>query len=172
MRRLMLPLICALTLLGATRAIADEKVPLQLLPPWSDGAPPAAAPAPADAGPPAAECECPPFDWSKLPPVRPLPRLGWFIPPPEYCGYYSLVDVFRRRQREASLPGLVPPGEQLLRPQIVPARHLRDHHPRRQALGHDPRLRLGAPAPPTQRPGDHLEPPNLTNLRVNPTVKS
>ena len=78
----------------------------------------------------------------------------------------------RRRQREASLPGLVPPREQLLRPQIVPARHLRDHHPRRQALGHDPRLRLGAPPPPTQRPGDHLEPPNLTNLRVNPTVKS
>ena len=62
--------------------------------------------------------------------------------------------------------------EMLLRSQIVPARHFRDRHPRRQALGHDPRLRLGAPPPPPQRPGDHLEPPNLTNLRVNPTVKT
>ena len=43
---------------------------------------------------------------------------------------------------------------------------------RRQALGHDLRLRLGAPPTPTHCPGDHLEPPNLTNLRVYPTVKS
>ena len=76
------------------------------------------------------------------------------------------------RQHEASLPGLVPPREQLLRPQIVPPRHRRDHHPRRQALGHDPRLRLGAPPPSPERAGDHLEPPNLADLRVNPTVKS
>jgi hypothetical protein len=51
----------------------------------------------------------------------------------------------RRRQREAPLLRLVPPGEQLLWPQIVPMRHFRDHHPRRQAPGHDRRLRLGAP---------------------------
>src|SRR5262245_34378539 len=105
MRRLLLPLICAFALFGATRLAADEKTPLQLLPPWSDAAPPPAAPVPADAATPAAECECPPFDWSKVPPVRPFPRLGWFIPPPEYCGYYSLVDVFRRRPREGQPPG-------------------------------------------------------------------
>ena len=74
----------------------------------------------------------------------------------------------RRRQREAPLPRLVPPGEQLLRPQIVPTHHCRDYHPRHQALGQDPRLRLSAPPPPTQCPGDHLEPLNLTDLRVKP----
>jgi hypothetical protein len=40
---------------------------------------------------------------------------------------------------------------------------------RRPALGHNPHLRLSAPPPPTQRPGDHLEPPNLFDLRVNLT---
>jgi hypothetical protein len=65
----------------------------------------------------------------------------------------------------------LPPRKQLLRTQVVPARPFRDHHPRRQALGHDPRLCFGAPPTPPQCPGDHLEPPNLTNLWVNPTVK-
>lgn len=40
--------------------------------------------------------------------------------------------------------------------------------PQRQALGDDPRLRLGAPPPPTHRPGDHLEPPNLTKTPCQP----
>jgi hypothetical protein len=75
------------------------------------------------------------------------------------------------RQHEAPLPGLVAPREQLLRPQIVPPRHLRDHYTRRQALGHDPRLRLGAPPPSPERAVDHLEPSDLADLRVNPTVK-
>ena len=47
-----------------------------------------------------------------------------------------------------------------------------DHHTRPEALGHDPRLRLGAPPPSPERAGDHLEPPDLADLRVNPTVKS
>jgi hypothetical protein len=39
-----------------------------------------------------------------------------------------------------------PPREQLLRTQVVPARHFRDHHPRRQALGRDPRFLLRSAA--------------------------
>ena len=38
----------------------------------------------------------------------------------------------------------------------------------RPGSGHVPRLRLGAPPTPTKRPGDHLEPPNLTDFRVKP----
>lgn len=33
-----------------------------------------------------------PSIWANVPPVKPLPRLGWFIIPPTGCGYYSGLD--------------------------------------------------------------------------------
>lgn len=40
------------------------------------------------------------FDFSKSPPVTPLPRLGVFIKPPSGSGYYSLWDRLNGQQRE------------------------------------------------------------------------
>ena len=79
----------------------------------------------------------------------------------------------RRQQREVSTPRWVALCEQLLRPQVVPARDLRDRPPRAPGSWRPfARPLLDAPLTPTQRPGDHIEPPNLTNLRVNPMVRS
>lgn len=39
-------------------------------------------------------------DWSKVPPVTPFPRLGWFTVPRDGCGYYSLVDLLLHNCRE------------------------------------------------------------------------
>jgi hypothetical protein len=39
-------------------------------------------------------------DWSKVPPVTPVPRLGWFIIPPTGPGYYSLLDLLNGNYRE------------------------------------------------------------------------
>lgn len=46
------------------------------------------------------------FDWSKAPPVTPLPRVGIFIKPPSGSGYYSLLDWFHGNKREK--PPVVP----------------------------------------------------------------
>ena len=43
-------------------------------------------------------CGC--FDWSKVPPVRIIPRTGNFAIPPSGCGYYSLHDVLFGEYRE------------------------------------------------------------------------
>lgn len=40
------------------------------------------------------------FDWSKVPPVRIIPRGGNFAIPPSGCGYYSLRDVVFGESRE------------------------------------------------------------------------
>ena len=64
-------------------------------------------------------------------------------------------------QREASLFGLVPPRKQRPRMQVV-ARLSATIRAFASALH---RRRPNAPV-------SHLEPPNLTNRRVNPTVKS
>src|SRR5262249_25633109 len=39
-------------------------------------------------------------DWTKIPPVRPFPRLGYFIIYPTGPGYYSLLDQIRGDYRE------------------------------------------------------------------------
>lgn len=41
------------------------------------------------------------FDWSKVPPVSPMPRLGGFIVPPSGPGYYSLWDQVTGNKRKA-----------------------------------------------------------------------
>src|SRR5262245_63670970 len=96
MRTLLPCLICCLALRGTRAAFAQERMPLQPLPaqPAAPALPDAAPAAPATETP-AGPCDCLGFDWSKVPPVRPMPRLGWFIPPPERCGFYSVVDIFR-----------------------------------------------------------------------------
>jgi hypothetical protein len=57
---------------------------------------------PADDSPakPAADAE-PASLWSKVPPVRPFPRLGSFLVAPTGPGYYSLRDVIEGNYREA-----------------------------------------------------------------------
>ncbi len=69
---------------------------------------PSAAPSPT--APSAAGIPCPPpcpspcdrcgFDFSKVPPVRPLPRPGMFPIPPSGPGYYSLLDLVTGQYRE------------------------------------------------------------------------
>jgi hypothetical protein len=61
------------------------------------------APAPATeaAAPAGGDCRADGFDWTKVPPVTPLPRLGWFPMPPTGPGYYSLKDVLTDNWREA-----------------------------------------------------------------------
>lgn len=39
-------------------------------------------------------------DWTKIPPVRPFPRLGYYVIYPTDPGYYSLLDQIRREYRE------------------------------------------------------------------------
>jgi hypothetical protein len=41
------------------------------------------------------------LDWSKIPDIRPTPRVGAFYVPPTGPGYYSLLDVVLGRYREA-----------------------------------------------------------------------
>jgi hypothetical protein len=41
------------------------------------------------------------FDWTKVPPVSPMPRLGSFIVPPSGPGYYSLWDHLTDVERKA-----------------------------------------------------------------------
>lgn len=54
-------------------------------------------------------------DWSKVPPVRIIPRLGNFPIPPKGCGYYSLFDRIHGERRDGppkyGYPafGLIPP---------------------------------------------------------------
>lgn len=78
-----------------TPAPIVEYVPAADTKPAEPVAPPAATPALA----PAAPCDtsataCGP-DWSKIPRVRPFPRIGNFPVPPTGPGYYSLLDQFR-----------------------------------------------------------------------------
>jgi hypothetical protein len=42
----------------------------------------------------------PGFDWTKVPPVRPLPRPGAFLIPPTGPGYYSFLDVLQGDYRD------------------------------------------------------------------------
>src|SRR4051794_19936678 len=51
--------------------------------------------------PPDAPCDaCTAFDWTKVPPLRPLPRLGMFVLYPPDAGYYSLLDQVRGDYQE------------------------------------------------------------------------
>lgn len=58
----------------------------------------------AKSAPPVAEAACPDagcgFDWSKVPPIRIIPRPGNFPIPPSGPGYYSLHDVVFDNYRE------------------------------------------------------------------------
>ena len=47
-----------------------------------------------------ASSTAPSSPWSKVPPVTPLPRPGWFIIPPTGPGYYSLKDVVTDTYRQ------------------------------------------------------------------------
>jgi hypothetical protein len=59
--------------------------------PAQPAAPGDAQPVPCDGG----------FDWTKVPRVRPTPRLGFFPVPPAGAGFYSLLDEIRGDWREA-----------------------------------------------------------------------
>ena len=56
------------------------------------------APPKSTAATPVAESK---FDWSKVPPVTPMPRPGLFIVPPSGPGYYSLWDLLTGNERKA-----------------------------------------------------------------------
>lgn len=65
------------------------------------GAP--AAPASTAAAPSAATV------WSHVPPLRPVPRMGWFTVPPNGPGYYSFADLWHQRWRDRPPPMPFPP---------------------------------------------------------------
>lgn len=76
-------------------------------PPSMLPAPDAKDPPTAPAAPPAEPsfpCQCccgdRPVDWTKVPPIRPFPRLGYFIVWPTGPGYYSLLDHLEGKYRE------------------------------------------------------------------------
>jgi hypothetical protein len=86
---------------GASRAPAQDAAPPAVAPAPVVSTPAPATPALPDPSPgdpvavPAgdacgASCES---VWSKVPPVTPTPRLGWFLIPPSGPGYYSLRDL-------------------------------------------------------------------------------
>lgn len=70
-----------------------------------------------------------------------------------------------RRCRE-----LLAPDEQLAGVQPVAPRHRRGGRRRVEALGHDPRLLLQAPASPPAHSGDHLEPTKAVGVRTGRTT--
>jgi Alginate export len=49
------------------------------------------------------------FDWSKVPPVRVIPRTGNFAIPPKGPGYYSLLDLIKGNYREGPSKYPYPP---------------------------------------------------------------
>ena len=61
----------------------------------------ATAPATEAAAPAGGDCRAGGVDWTKVPPVTPLPRPGWFPMWPTGPGYYSLKDVLTDTWREA-----------------------------------------------------------------------
>ncbi len=64
-------------------------------------APAADAPLDASVAPPEAACDpCTLFDWTKVPPVRPTPRLGMVVLYPSGPGYYSLLDQIQGDYKE------------------------------------------------------------------------
>src|SRR5262249_28727629 len=71
---------------------------------WGAEPPPAPVadpPLAAAASPP--ESACGPdaaFDWTKVPPVRPVPRLGMFLIFPSDSGYYSFLDQVHGNYKE------------------------------------------------------------------------
>jgi len=73
---------------------------------------PAQSAIPAVTAPPApaaSECKDPcAFDWTKVPPIRALPRAGYFIIPPTGPGYYSFLDQLQGCCREK--PPVLPWG--------------------------------------------------------------
>src|SRR5947209_3686874 len=86
---------------GASRAPAQDAAPPAVAPAPVVSTPAPATPALPDPSPvvpegtPAGDacgtsCES---VWSKVPPVTPTPRLGWFLIPPSGPGYYSLRDL-------------------------------------------------------------------------------
>jgi hypothetical protein len=78
-----LALLIGLVLAAAARADDPEKCP---------DAPPAEPVFPCGSGGG--------VDWTKVPPIRPAPRLGYFIVWPTGPGYYSLLDQLRGNYRE------------------------------------------------------------------------
>jgi hypothetical protein len=72
---------------------AAEPSPAQAVPETA----PAAGECPVDEAP---KCEDAPSLWSKVPPVQPVPRTGWFLIPPSGPGYYSFLDWVTDHYRE------------------------------------------------------------------------
>ncbi len=70
-----------------------------------------------------------------------------------------------------ALASLPPPGEQLLRRQPVPARHVRHDHARRECLLNDTGLIILCKPAPSAGPSDHLQPANSRHLRLKRMVK-
>jgi len=76
------------------------------------------------------------------------------------------------RKRQPPLLGVMPPGKQLLRSQVVPPSNFGNDDARLHTLRHDLALPLSRPFPPPKLAIDHLEPTDLMNLSVTSTVKS
>src|SRR5262245_32338943 len=71
---------------AAAPALAAEAVPATPVPA------PAAATTPCEA--------CTAFDFSKVPPVQPFPRMGAFLVPPTGPNYYTFMDLLRGECRD------------------------------------------------------------------------
>jgi hypothetical protein len=72
--------------------------------------------APADPAPPVASADpapcdacCTPRDWTKIPPLTPMPRVGAFLIPSSGPGYYSGLDWLRGNWRENAPKNPYPP---------------------------------------------------------------
>lgn len=99
-------------------SVIEPRAPIEHLKPAAPNELPALAPgtpatttvAPAPCPPTVVDCPCESFDWSKVPAnVRPVPRLGYFIPPPEGCAFYTAFDAFRGIRRERAPAAPYPP---------------------------------------------------------------
>jgi hypothetical protein len=55
-------------------------------------------------GQPTSDAESRATPWSKIPPLSPAPRPGWFLLPPSGCGYYTLLDYIKGNAQEKAPP--------------------------------------------------------------------
>lgn len=110
------PVIIRVSSAGESSPPAKAPPPPPALLPPASSLQNSAAPAPATTAPPStpapaccgsACCECG-VDWTKIPPVRALPRPGYFTIPPTGCGYYSFLDQLNGCCREK--PPIMPYG--------------------------------------------------------------
>ncbi len=94
-------LACAALLAVPGLAVAQTPDVYEQVPAATQPAPLSPAVIPAEPTPAPACKEDPPVPfWTKVPPVRPIQRPGWFIIPPAGPGYYSLRDLLEDNVRE------------------------------------------------------------------------